>query len=139
MIAVLAVDALEYNLVEEFDCKNLKQEFCGKTDISEFSQPRTMVLWSSFITGKNKEKEVLAEGNKEMWDKKWPVKETFFSNFKNPFVLDLPGYSYDTNVHGQSRKLLKNFFETEDEVEKEKIRQKYNKDAFEHHKKVKER
>ena len=83
MIAVLAVDALEYNLVEEFDCKNLKQEFCGKTDISEFSQPRTMVLWSSFITGKNKEKEVLAEGNKEMWDKKWPVKETFFSNFKN--------------------------------------------------------
>ncbi|MBD3247555.1 hypothetical protein GF378_02960, partial [Candidatus Pacearchaeota archaeon] len=51
MIVILAIDALEYDKVEEFNCKNLKQEYYGKTDISEFSQPRTMVLWSSFMTG----------------------------------------------------------------------------------------
>lgn len=138
MIVVFAIDALEYNLVEEFRCENLKQKFSGKTDISEFSQPRTMVLWSSFITGKNREKDVLADGNREMWGKKWDIKETFFSNFKNPFVIDLPGFSYDTKVHGESRRLLKEFFETEDDEKKEKIRQQYNRNAFEHHKKVKD-
>jgi hypothetical protein len=107
MIVVFAIDALEHNLVEEFKCRNLKQSLFGKTDISEFSQPRTMVLWSSFITGKNKEKEVLADGNREMWEKKWPLKETFFSRFRSPVVIDLPGFSYDVNVHGESRKLLK--------------------------------
>ncbi len=138
MIAVFAIDALEYELVEEFKCENLRQKFRGKTDISEFSQPRTMVLWSSFITGKNKEKEVLAGGNKEMWDKKWPIGETFFSRFKNPVVIDLPGYSYDTKVHAESRRLLKEFFEARPEEEKEKIRSPYNRDAFEHHRKIKE-
>ncbi|RMF54573.1 hypothetical protein D6745_04865 [Candidatus Woesearchaeota archaeon] len=138
MIVVFAIDALEYNLVEEFDCKNLKQDYYGKTDISEFSQPRTMVLWSSFSTGKNKEKDVLEDGNKEMWSKKWDLKETFFSHFKSPVVLDLPGFSYDLEAHERSRKLLKAFFTTEDEQEKEKIREEYNKDAFEHHKKIKE-
>ncbi len=138
MIVILAIDALEYNKVEEFGCSNLKQECYGKTDISEFSQPRTMVLWSSFITGENKEKAVLEEGNKEMWNKKWPIKETFFSKFKNPIVLDLPGFSYDLRAHQQSRDLLKQFFETEDDTEKEKIKQKYNQDAFSHHKKIKE-
>lgn len=137
MIVVLAIDALEYAKVEEFNCKNLKQEYYGKTDISEFSQPRTMVLWSSFMTGKNKEREVLIDGNKEMWNKKWDIKETFFSKFKNPSIIDLPGFSYDLKAHEKSRKLLKSFFETDDPEEKEKIRKEYNKDAFEHHKKIK--
>jgi hypothetical protein len=137
MIVVLAIDALEYNLVEKFNCKNLRQEYYGKTDISEFSQPRTMVLWSSFITGENKEKEVLKEGNKEMWNKKWKLEETFFSHFKNPVILDLPGYSYNLKVHEKSRILLKKFFETKDK--KEEIRREYNKDALEHHKKIKDK
>ncbi|MBD3247206.1 hypothetical protein GF378_01140 [Candidatus Pacearchaeota archaeon] len=138
MKVILAIDALEYDKVKEFDCNNLKQEYYGKTDISEFSQPRTMVLWSSFMTGENKEKEVLGEGNKEMWNKKWDIKETFFSKFKNPKVIDLPGFSYDLEAHERSRKLLKSFFETNDDEEKKKIRKEYNKDAFEHHKKIKE-
>lgn len=138
MIIVFAVDALEYNLVEEFDCKNLKQKYYGKTDISEFSQPRTMVLWSSFMTGVNREKDVLGEGNKEMWNKKWDTKDTFFKHFKSPVVLDLPGYSYTLDVHEESRKDLKDFFMTEDKEKKEEIRKKYNKDAFEHHKKIKD-
>ena len=138
MIVVLAIDALEYDKIEEFNYKNLKQNYCGKTDISEFSQPRTMVLWSSFMTGMNKEKDVLKDGNREMWNKKWDIKETFFSNFQNPIVLDLPGFSYNLEVHERSRKLLKAFFETEDKDKKEEVRKEYNKDAFDHHKKIKE-
>ena len=137
MIIVVAIDALEYELIEEFDCKNLKQDYYGKTNISEFTEPRTMVLWSSFMTGMNKEKEVLIDGNKEMWNKKWDINETFFSSFKNPVVLDLPGFSYDLDAHEKSRKLLKSFFETQNKEEKENVRKEYNKDAMEHHKKIK--
>lgn len=138
MILVIAIDALEHKLVEEFDCKNLKQKFYGKTNISEFSQPRTMVLWSSFMTGENKEDEVLSGGDKKMWSTKWDKKDTFFSEFRDPVVLDLPGFSYDLKTHEKSRKLLKEFFDAESEQEKEKIRKQYNKDAFDHHRKIKE-
>jgi hypothetical protein len=138
MITVVAIDALEYNLVEEFDLSNLKLSYYGKTDISEFSQPRTMVLWSSFMTGENKEREVLADGDKEMWGKRWDIGDTLFSRFSNPAVLDLPGFSYDTDVHDRSRELLKAYFDTDDEDEKKNIRSVYNGDAFEHHKYVRE-
>lgn len=137
MIVIFAVDALEYDLVEELGCRNLMQGHYGKTDISEFSQPRTMVLWSSFMTGKNKEKDVLKDGNREMWEKKWDIRETFFSMFKNPVILDLPGFSYDLKEHKKSRELLKAFFDAKDNEEKEKIREKYNQDAFAHHRKIK--
>lgn len=137
MIVVLAVDALEYCLVEEFGNTNLKQASYGKTDISEFTQPRTMVLWSSFMTGANKEKQVLAKGDKKMWDIRWPIEETFFSEFKNPKIIDLPGFNYDKLVHDESRTLLKEFFDAKDEAEKKEIRNKYNEDAFSHHRKIK--
>ncbi|MEW5896114.1 MAG: alkaline phosphatase family protein [Nanoarchaeota archaeon] len=90
------------------------------------------------MTGKNKEKEVLEEGNKEMWNKRWDLKETFFSNFKNPLILDLPGFSYNLKVHEKSRKDLKRFFEAKTKEEKEKIRKEYNQDAFNHHREIKE-
>ncbi len=53
MIVILGIDGLEYEYVKKFNVKNLMQESFGKTNISEFSEPRTMVLWSSFLTGKN--------------------------------------------------------------------------------------
>jgi hypothetical protein len=137
MDIILAIDALEHSKVEEYNCVNLKQKYYGKTNISEFSQPRTMVLWSSFMTGMNKEKEVLSEGNKEMWNKKWDINETFFSKYKTPKVIDLPGFSYDLKVHEDSRVLLKKFFEVESDEEKNEVRKEYNKEAFEHHKKIK--
>lgn len=137
MVVILAIDALEYDKVIEFNCKNLKQEFYGKTDISEFSEPRTMVLWSSFITGANKEREVLKDGNKEMWNKRWNINETFFYFYNNPVILDLPGFSYELDSHERSRKLLKQFFEAKERDEKERIRKKYNHDALGHHKKIK--
>jgi hypothetical protein len=137
MFVIFAVDALEYNKVEEYACENLMQSCYGKTDITEFSEPRTMVLWSSFITGENKESEVLEDGNREMWNKTWDIGSTFFKFFKNPAVIDLPGFSYDLYVHEESRKLLKSFFTAENPDEKEKVKQDYNKQAFEHHKNVK--
>ena len=137
MAIIFAIDALEYELVEKFNCKNLKQLKYGKTNISEFSQPRTMVLWSSFMTGENKEAEILEKGDKEMWNTRIPLEKTFFSSFKNPKVIDLPGYSYELEEHAEERKLLKAFFTTEDKNEKEEIKKKYNKLSLEHHKKIK--
>lgn len=138
MIVVFAIDALEYNLVEKFDCVHLKQKFYGKTDISEFSEPRTMVLWSSFMTGKNMEKEILKKGDKEMWNTRIPKEDTFFSRFEDPEIIDLPGFSYDLAQHERERELLKAFFDTSGKEEKNAVRKEYNDHAFEHHRKIKE-
>lgn len=135
---ILAIDALEHSLVEEFNCKNLKQKFYGKTDIRQFSEPRTMVLWSSFMTGKNMEKEILSKGDKEMWNIEINIKDTFFNKFKNPKIIDLPGFNYDIGQHYKERKLLKKFFDTKNENEKRDIRSEYNNMAFEHHKKIRQ-
>ena len=137
MIAVLAIDALEYDLVESFDCKHLKQKFYGKTDISEFSEPRTMVLWSSFMRGENMEKEILNMGDSRMWDFRLDLKDTFFTYFEKPKILDLPGFSYDKEQHDLERRLLKEFFDAENEEAKDEIRKNYNSHAFEHHRKIK--
>lgn len=138
MIVVYAIDALEHTLVESGDYQNLKQAEYGRTDISEFSEPRTMVLWSSFMTGENREAEVLSHGDHDMWNIKRDIEETFFKEFENPAVLDLPGYNYDLDVHEQSRILLKKYFESENPGEKQEVKKKYNNDAFDHHRKVKE-
>ncbi|KXA93203.1 hypothetical protein AKJ65_06535, partial [candidate division MSBL1 archaeon SCGC-AAA259E19] len=139
MTVVFAVDALEYELVEDFDCANMKQADYGKTDISEFTEPRTMVLWSSFMTGENKEDEILARGDEEMWNTEFSLEETFFSNFEDPKIIDLPGYSYDRSQHERERELLKKFFEeAEGEDEKKEVRKEYNRHGLEHHRRIKE-
>ncbi len=137
MIVVLAIDALEYVKVEEYNCTHLKQQCYGKTNISEFSQPRTMVLWSSFMTGENKEEDVLSKGDKGMWNIQRDIKETFFSKFQNPCILDLPGFNYNKRVHARSRELLKRFFEIESKEEKKQVKDEYNQDAFDHHRRIK--
>lgn len=137
MLVVLAIDALEYTLVEKYQCENLKQKYYGKTNISEFSEPRTMVLWSSFMTGENKEKEILKLGDREMWNKSFDIKETFFYNFQAPKIIDLPGFSYDKKQHEEERGLLKAYFSTDSPEEKTKIRNDYNAHAFSHHREIK--
>lgn len=136
MIVVLAIDALEHTLVESFSCRNLMQQFHGRTDISEFSEPRTMVLWSSFATAQNREEQVLALGDAGMWDFSIPHAETFFSWFDDPVVIDLPGYSYDLAQHARERALLKEFFDAEGREEKESVRAEYNRTAFSHHRTI---
>jgi len=138
MITVVAIDALEFDLVEGFNLTYLKQKFHGKTDISGFSEPRTIVLWSSFMTGKNMEPEVLAKGDKEMWNIQIDHKDTFFSKFKDPCIIDLPGYSYDIEQHHRERTLLQTYFDSNEE-DKDDIRKKYNELAFEYHRVVKKK
>ena len=137
MIVVFAIDALEYALVEEFNCNNLKQRFYGKNNINEFSEPRTMVLWSSFMTGRNMEKEIVSKGDKEMWKTMLDLKDTFFKYFKNPKIIDLPGFNYHKEQHEQERSLLKDYFDSKTEEEKKNLKTAYNNLAFEHHRRVK--
>ena len=54
-VLILGIDALEYKCVKEWDLQNLMQEEHGKTivPISEgFDEPATLVVWPSFIAGK---------------------------------------------------------------------------------------
>jgi len=54
---ILGIDALEYDLVEQWNLKNLKQEEYGKIElpIKEksyiYTEPATLVIWPCFITG----------------------------------------------------------------------------------------
>ncbi len=138
MIIVFAIDALEYKLVEGFNCNNLKQKFYGRTDITEFSMPRTMVLWSSFMSGKNMEKEIIACGDKEMWNTKLDLNDTFFKYFRYPRIIDLPGFNYNKEQHEKERSMLKEYFDADSEEEKKHIRTEYNNLAFEHHIRIKQ-
>lgn len=55
-VCILALDALEYDLVEEFDLKNIKQLEYGKIDVSMFKDLVTPIVWASFISGLPPEK-----------------------------------------------------------------------------------
>ena len=57
-VLILGLDALEYDLVEKWDLKNLKQEEYGKTilpisreDGYLYPEPATVIVWPCFITG----------------------------------------------------------------------------------------
>jgi hypothetical protein len=137
MKVVFAIDALEFDLVERFRCRHLLQNYYGKTDISEFSEPRTMVLWSSFMTGKNLEAEILAKGDKEMWNTHIDRSRTFLSYFTNPSVIDLPGYSYNLAEHERERSMLKQYFDAQTPEKKMEVQKVYNDRAFEFHRNTK--
>ncbi len=48
---ILALDALEFDLVEKFGLENLMQEEYGEIDLSGFKLIVTPPIWASFITG----------------------------------------------------------------------------------------
>ncbi len=129
MMIILALDGLEYEYVKEFNCRHLMQTSYGKTDISMFSEPRTVVIWSSFLTGRNTEKEAL----KDLWNFRVRSEETFFSFFEKWHAIDVPGFTYLRERHAKERELLKAFFEGSASVEE------YDAVALENHEFVKER
>ena len=54
-VLILGIDALEYDLVEEWDLKNLKQKEYGKITVpitKEVGEPATEIIWPCLITGK---------------------------------------------------------------------------------------
>ena len=52
-IFILALDALEYNLVTKYKLKPLLQRTYGYIDVSYFKRILTPTIWVSFITGKD--------------------------------------------------------------------------------------
>ena len=56
-VCILGIDGLEYDFVEKYDLKNLKQVQYGKSRVIFEGQkkkiPYTPVIWSSFLSGKH--------------------------------------------------------------------------------------
>jgi len=111
---ILALDALDLEQVQRFNCKNLMQKEHGQTDLSHFKQARTVVLWASFLTGKNLEAEIPI---KTQWEYKVKPEETFLKFFKTYKTIDVPAFSYKQQNHAEERKLLKGYFEDKATIE----------------------
>ena len=56
-VIILGIDAIEYDLIEKWNLKNLKQKEYGKTilPLSSGQEPATEIIWPCFITGKEPE------------------------------------------------------------------------------------
>jgi hypothetical protein len=128
MIVILGYDGLEISYVEKFGFKNLMQENYGVTNLEGFSEPRTIVIWSSFLTGKNTEKEALAVEN--LWRFHVPVEQTFLNKFKH-VAIDVPGFNYQAEAHDLNRKQMAEAMQQKITIEE------YDKECFKHHREVK--
>ncbi|NJE85496.1 hypothetical protein E3E23_06615 [Thermococcus sp. CX2] len=51
-IIILGIDGLEYNLIEEWNLKHLKQKAYTKTDLSDFKVIVTPPIWAAMLTGR---------------------------------------------------------------------------------------
>jgi len=53
-VIILGIDAIEHDLVEKWNLKNLKQKEYGKTKLPLLpgQEPATVIIWPCFITGK---------------------------------------------------------------------------------------
>ncbi len=114
MIIILGFDALEKSLVEKYKCVELMQESYGNTDITDFNAERTVVLWASFLTGKNMEDKIPLKGQ---WQFTLPMKDTLFSGFKTPFAIDVPAFTLRQDDHEKERRYLAGYFKDENTVE----------------------
>ncbi|MBN2478079.1 alkaline phosphatase family protein [Candidatus Micrarchaeota archaeon] len=132
MIVIVGIDGLEYDYVKEFNLPNLMQRNHGTTDLSEFEEPRTMVIWSSFMAGKNLEKEILSRKN--LWEFRLKPEETFFSKFNKHIAIDVPGYTQDMEQHNKERQAMKDYF-----VDKKISVEEYDELVLRHHEKIKDR
>lgn len=111
---ILALDALDSNMVKKCRCENLMQTESGQTSLSDFQLERTVVLWASFITGKNMEPEIPV---KTQWEFKLRPEETFFPFFRTYRAIDVPAFSLKEKNHAEERRLLKEYFDEEATVE----------------------
>jgi len=110
---ILALDALDLDMVKKFKCENLMQKEYGQTDLLEFPLKRTVALWASFLTGKNLDPQIPV---KTQWEYRVTTEETFFKFFQVFSAIDVPAYSH-VKIHDEERRLLKAFFENETTVE----------------------
>lgn len=125
MIVILGLDGLDYDSVVNYNCRNLKQCSCGRTDLSAYEELKTVVLWSSFLAQRNIENEVARDNT--IWSWKLPVERTFFSNFRVWKAMDVPGFTYDEQMHEKEKVKLKDYFDKKCSIED------YDRIVFEHH------
>jgi hypothetical protein len=111
---ILALDALDLEQVKKYNCTNLMQREYGKTSLSDFQQARTVVLWASFLTGKNMESQIPL---KTQWQFKVQLEQTFLKFFETYKTIDVPALSHKPS-HIEERKLLKEYFDEEVPLEK---------------------
>ena len=88
---ILALDSLDLDQVKKYNCNHLMQQEYGKTDISDFKQARTVVLWASFLTGKNMESQIPIE---TQWEFKVKPEQTFLNYFDSYKAIDVPAFSH---------------------------------------------
>jgi predicted AlkP superfamily pyrophosphatase or phosphodiesterase len=110
---ILGFDGLEPTMVEKFKCKEMMQLERGRTDISEFDLEKTVILWASFLTGKNMQ----PAANGKLWDFAVPLKDTFFSSFKSFKAIDVPAFSFKQANHEKERREMVRFFKKEGSIE----------------------
>ena len=100
-------------MVKKFNSRNLMQKEYGQTSLSDFDLKRTVVLWASFLTGKNMEAKIPV---KTQWKFKLSTQETFLEFFETFNAIDVPAYSHKKS-HEEERRLLKAYFNDEATVE----------------------
>lgn len=130
MKVILGLDGLDYSCVANFNCRNLMQRSSGYTDLTEFQELKTVVLWSSFLAERNMEEEIGSQG--AIWSFKLAKEQTFFSRFSGYRTLDVPGFTYTEAMHEEERRRLKGFFDKKGTLED------YDKVVFRNHQQNKE-
>jgi len=99
-VCIVALDALEYDLVEEFNLESIKQLEYGRIDVSSFHDLATPVIWASFITGLGPEKHGVSVQEVQVW--------------KNPVIDKLRQFSIKIKldrIRGKGKILRKLGFE----------------------------
>jgi len=67
-VCIIALDALEYTIVDQGDYPNLKQAEYGKVEVNVYPL-RTPTIWASFLTGKQPKKHGVISMHK--WNQRW--------------------------------------------------------------------
>jgi len=105
---ILALDALDLTQIKRFNCHQLLQNEYGQTNLAGFKQERTVVLWASFLTGKNLEAEIPLE---TQWTYCVHPEQTFLPYFSTYKTIDVPAFSFNQEAHAEERRLLKGVFD----------------------------
>ncbi len=108
LMIILALDALDLKQVERFNCHHLLQTEYGETSLTGFKQERTVVLWASFLTGKNLEASIPVE---TQWTYRVHSEKTFLPYFTTHKTIDVPAFSFNQKAHVEERRMLKGVFD----------------------------
>lgn len=113
MIIILGFDALDMSMVKKFNCKELMQTDFGQTDVSNFKLQKTVILWASFLAGKNMESIIKGD----LWSFKLQQEQTFFKMFDKFSAIDVPAFTYKQENHMKEREMLAGFFNEKNTID----------------------